>query len=1298
MVQAHDAVPPLPAEEAGEAVAGPRRDARGPGWARILLALLPPLLAAGLQLLFWDKIQPFIWFLFYPAVFLSSWIGGLRGAVPATLLAAFLAVFCFVPPRFAFPKESGRFHYSVAVFLLMGGLFGQFHQRLARARREALDALKATRRAHRELEALYAKAQELDELKTRFFSNVSHELRTPLTLILGPLEQRLGDPALEPALREDLARMARNARLLQGQVNDLLDVAKLEAGRMAFQPRPTDLAALLRLECARFESLARERGLDYSLAAAGPLPASLDREKFRRVLANLLSNAFKFTPAPGRIRVEAAAEGAQLRLEVRDSGPGIPAAHRETVFDRFQQLDSGADRGHGGTGLGLAIVKEFVLLHGGTVAVETAPEGGACFRVRLPAGTGTVGPDPALDLLAEPVVPELLAGPAPAARAEAPAGAPVVLVVEDNPDMNAFLAGLLGRQYRVRPFLSAREALASALAEPPNLVLSDVMMAGMSGDQLVAALREQPSLDAVPIVLLTARADDALRVRMLRGGVADYICKPFDPEELLARVGGLLTARRRQQDLLATQEERFQATFEQAAVGIALFTREGAWIAVNQRLCDLLGYTREELLGLPLADLTHPGDLDRTRAFAEELVQGTRSTYSVEKRYLRKDGSPVWVEVTASRVVDRPNQPGYFTAIVQDIEARKQAERVVQESEERFRQVSETADEWIWEVDAEGLYTYASPAVERILGFTESEVVGLLHFYDLFEPGTREHLKALALSAFARREPLRNLPNTNLHRDGREILLETTALPILGPAGELLGYRGVDRDVTERARAAEVLRESEERFQAIFLAAPLAILIIRPEDGRIIDANPAFSALFGYDAGELRGRTSLELGLWHDLEARVAILAQLERDRFLRDAEARFVGRSGEAMTLLLSAVAIRLGEQDIRLAMFQDLRTRTRAEEERRTLEHELSHLQRMESIGRLAGGVSHDMNNVLSAIMAVASLVKIRQKDNPEVVKNAETILQAGLRGRDLVKGLMDFARKDLQHAAPVDLNLLVRQEADLLERTTFKKVEIQVSLAEALPEILGEPSALSNVLMNLCVNACDAMPRGGRLTLSTRRLADGGAELAVEDTGEGMPPEVVARAMEPFFTTKAAGKGTGLGLSIVYGTVKAHGGSVDIHSEPGRGTRVCLRFPPLAQRADAGAAGGPQEFVEVPGLRLLLVDDDELVRASLPPMLESLGHQVQVASGGLDALRRLNAGLVADVVVLDMNMPGLDGLETLGRLRISHPDLAVVVASGFLDPETRERLAGFPNLRVLGKPFSAQELQAALRDLAG
>jgi len=1289
-VPVRESVPPQPSGEPSEAP--PRGHS---GWGRVLLALLPPLAAAGLQMAFWDQIQPFIWFLFYPAVFFSSWIGGLRGAVPATLLAAFLAVYCFVPPRFTVSKGGGRHHYSVAVFVLMGGLFGLFHQRLARARQEAVEALRATRRAHRELEGLYAKAQEMDELKTRFFSNVSHELRTPLTLILGPLEQRLADPGLDPALRTDLQRMARNARLLQAQVNDLLDVAKLEAGQMGFRPQPTDLAGLLRLECSRFEALAAERGLAFTLEADGPLPAQLDPEKMRRVLANLLSNAFKFTPSPGRIHVVAGADGDQVQVEVRDSGPGIPPAHRETVFDRFRQLDSGADRSHGGTGLGLAIVKEFVHLHGGSVVADSAPEGGACFRLRLPRAAGLEVP------LAEeppaPLVPELLSPPAAAPGRLAPAEAPSVLVVEDNPDMSTFLAGLLGRQYRVRAHLSGAEALAAAIAEPPDLVLSDIMMPGMSGDALVAALRQQPGLEGVPIVLLTAKADDALRVKMLRGGVADYICKPFDPEELLARVGGLLAGRHRERDRLATQEARFRNLFEGILEGVAYCRMEYQdgrpvdflYLQVNPAFSTLTGLA--DVVGRRVSEVipgireTHPEVLE---TYARVAAGGAPERFELRFRPL-----DIWLAISAY-----PSGPGEFIAVFDNITERKNAERAVQQSEERFRQVSESADEWIWEVDADGLYTFASPAVERLLGWTAEEVVGRLHFYDLFEPSSREQLKAQVLAAFARREPLRDLPNTNLHRDGREVLLETTGLPILGPEGQLLGYRGVDRDVTERAAAAATLRESEQRFQAVFLASPVAILIIRPEDGLILDVNPAFGALFGFAAEELKGRTSIELGLWSSLEAREAVVGQLRRDRRVRDLEGRFVAKSGEEMTLLLSAEAIRLGDHTLHLAMFQDLRGRIRAEEERRSLEHELSHLQRMESIGRLAGGVSHDMNNVLSAIMAVASLVKIRHRDHAEIVKNAETILQAGLRGRDLVKGLTDFARKDLQDAASLDLNALVRQEADLLERTTFKKHEIHVDLAEPLPEILGERSALSNVLMNLCVNACDAMPRGGRLTLSTRALAGGGVELAVEDTGEGMPPEVVARAMEPFFTTKPAGKGTGLGLSIVYGTVKAHGGSVDIQSTPGEGTRIALRFPPPVRPPDPEPARRGEAPVEVRSLRLLLVDDDELIRASLPPMIEALGHQVQVVSSGLDALRRLSAGLAADLVVLDLNMPGLDGLETLGRLRIGHPELPVVVASGFLDAEARARLAGFPRLRMLVKPFTAQDLQAALRDLAG
>ena len=394
-----------------------------------------------------------------------------------------------------------------------------------------------------------------------------------------------------------------------------------------------------------------------------------------------------------------------------------------------------------------------------------------------------------------------------------------------------------------------------------------------------------------------------------------------------------------------------------------------------------------------------------------------------------------------------------------------------------------------------------------------------------------------------------------------------------------------------------------------------------------------------------------------------------------------------ERAEALLQVVAIRCAHE----------LERKRSEEERRRMEQELLRVQRLESIGRLASGVAHDMNNVLTAILGVSEVLRERLAPEAELRDSLDLVLQAALRGRSLVKGLTDFARDGLQDPRPLDLNGLLRQELALFQRTTLGKVELSADLEEPLPPVLGEASALGNLLMNLCVNALDAMPAGGRLALRSRALPDGGVEVSVEDSGEGMSPEVMARAMDPFFTTKPLGKGTGLGLSIVFGTMKAHGGSVELHSEPGRGTRVSLRFPALARPErppEPAREGAPAEPGVPRTLRILLVDDEEMIRDTVAAMLGHGGHRVEAVPGGQPALDRLAAGLEVDLVILDQNMPGLSGLETLRALRRTHPALPVLLATGLLDPALEADLRGEARVWLLKKPFRLGELKAAVQ----
>jgi len=388
--------------------------------------------------------------------------------------------------------------------------------------------------------------------------------------------------------------------------------------------------------------------------------------------------------------------------------------------------------------------------------------------------------------------------------------------------------------------------------------------------------------------------------------------------------------------------------------------------------------------------------------------------------------------------------------------------------------------------------------------------------------------------------------------------------------------------------------------------------------------------------------------------------------------------------------------------ALRLSLSERRKAEEERHRMEVQLFHSQRLESLGTLAGGVAHDLNNVLAAILGLASACREEAGLSGPLAQSLDTIATACVRGGQVVKGLLRFARKSMDNAGPVNLNTLVGQTVQLLDATTLKRIRITTELQDPLGLVAGDEGELSHALMNLCLNALDAMPGTGTLVIRTRRLAGGAIELSVQDDGEGMSPEVLKQAIDPFFTTKPVGKGTGLGLAMVYGTVKAHGGTFDIHSEPGKGTEVMLGFPPIPETGPAlpgqGVEQGQDPASARRGMRILLVDDDELIRLSLPAMLQALGHEVHTEEGGLEALASLEAGLEVDLVILDLTMPGLSGAETLPRMLALRPGLPVLLSTGYADQEIKHLMADRPNVGVIWKPFSLDELRGKLESLRG
>lgn len=454
-------------------------------------------------------------------------------------------------------------------------------------------------RAYSELNDLYTKVTQLDQLKTNFFANVSHELRTPLALIFAPVE-RLLQTTKDQAARRELTVVRRNALLLHKHVNDLLDVSKLEVGKLDLHYSRLDLAAMARAMANIFESVVSERGIRVVLQAPGEVVAEVDGDKVQRVFMNLLSNAFKYAPNDSAVRLALTEDGDHLTLTVEDAGPGVPPDFRESIFERFQQGDRETQRRYGGTGLGLSIVKEFVEMHGGSITVGESATGGAQFRVRLPrhAPDGVeihtspwTGTDAVIQRLANaPAVErkDIIQDTAETVTTDRPD----VLVVEDNQDMRDFICRVLEPDAQTRTAENGREALAAIRARTPDLILTDMMMPVMTGEELVAALRQDEGLRDVPVILLTAKADDEMKLNLLMEGAQDYVLKPFSIDELRARVRNQLQTKLTRDTLRHALDTRSD---DLAAMVRELAAAKTAAVAANAAKDDFLAVLSHEL-------------------------------------------------------------------------------------------------------------------------------------------------------------------------------------------------------------------------------------------------------------------------------------------------------------------------------------------------------------------------------------------------------------------------------------------------------------------------------------------------------------------------------------------------------------------------------------------------------------------------------------------------------------------------------------------------------------------------------
>ena len=603
--------------------------------------------------------------------------------------------------------------------------------------------------------------------------------------------------------------------------------------------------------------------------------------------------------------------------------------------------------------------------------------------------------------------------------------------------------------------------------------------------------------------------------------------------------------------------------------------------------------------------------------------------------------------------------------------------RVIAQAEE-YRTLLRTNLDGFIVVAGTGTILDANEAYLRMTGYSLAEIQRLnVSELEALETGTETHQHTQKM----KQEGSDRFQSRHKRKDGTSFPVEVSTTYV--PTRDLI--IGFIRDLSEKAEAEAALRESEAHHRELveILGEGVAATDLQET---VVMANPEADRIFGLGPNQLVGqnlRTFMDDVDWLAVRDQTAHRRVGQTNSY----QIHIRRTDGTHRTLQLTATPRRdaTGQVMGSLAVFRDMTDELRIQDALRVS-------QKMESLGNLAGGLAHDMNNVLGAILGLATTNLDVQPEGTRLHSTFQTITKACLRGRNMVKSLLDFARKDMTGERSVSLNGLVQEEARLLERTIPANVSIRLDLDPSVGTILGDPDALSLVLMNLCVNAVDAMPGGGSLTLCTRPQPDGQLLLTVTDTGTGMSPETLEHAIDPFFTTKPQGKGTGLGLSLAYSTVKAHHGELSIQSRLGQGTSVQLRFKAAVPTEEPATPQDTLTALSEASLQVLLVDDDELIQSSVAAQLEAMGHVATVTASGEQAMEQLGKGWQPDVIILDMNMPGWGGARTLPRLRAALPEVPILLSTGRADQRALDLAVAIEGVTILAKPFSFRELRAA------
>jgi len=762
--------------------------------------------------------------------------------------------------------------------------------------------------------------------------------------------------------------------------------------------------------------------------------------------------------------------------------------------------------------------------------------------------------------------------------------------------------------------------------------------------------------------------------------------------QAIANVLATAIDRGRTEDALRRSEEHFRLLIENASDIVTIVGENGVFRYASPSVERVLGYVPLDLLERSAFDYVHADDIPRVGEALARAIQQPTTPQTAQFRFRARDGTWRVLEAVGQARVDGS---GFAQLIVnaRDVTERLRQERALRENKERLRTVISGAPLVLFALDRHGVFTMVEGRGLDALGLRPGLLIGRSAFelYADLPQALADVRRALAGETFS----------STVEVFG--VVFESWYSPVRDPAGAVAGVIGVGTDITERCRAEEALRRSEESHRALVQHAAYAIYR-SSLDGRFLTVNPALVRMLGYESAEELLGVDLETQVYVDPEQRRKILARFDTGNIVEGAEVSWKRRNGERILVRLSGRAVR--RPDGTIECFETI-----AEDitERRALEDQLRQSQKMEAIGQLTGGIAHDFNNLLTIILANAQLLaKAIPPERTEAQTDLRDVVAAALRGRVMVQELLGFARRSSLDLQAVRLDALIADLTGFLRRILPAAVEIVVSGDTDLPEVKADPHAAEQILFNLVTNARDAMPNGGVLLIETRRVEISDEQhvawgtrragehvcLMASDTGVGMDRETRTHMFEPFFTTKPAGKGTGLGLATVYGLVKQHGGGIDVESEPGKGTRFCI-YLPTSDEPPAPARPAVRERAVRGGREtILLVEDDDQLRRSAKRILEDAGYQVVSTADGLEALEALRHTAGIGLVFSDLVMPRLGGRALYDAARREGRTVPFLFASGYSDPS--RATSPDPSVPMLRKPWTGTDLLGRVRDI--